>query len=231
MLNILVIDDERPTLSMFRLFLSAYGYNVNTAENGEKGLEIFNRVKPEIVFTDLKMPGMDGLEVLKRIRESDIDSQVIIITGHGDMDKAVKALDLDAADFINKPVEREALDAALLRAERRIDYSLESDCSIKHSLANNTLTLEIKGKITKDSKEKFSTMLTDIKIADISFVTISFDSNFSINRDGISSLMEFLNTLQGNGAATSLTGLSYNFRKIFQMVGIHRSAEIDDSDG
>ena len=55
MIKILVIDDEKPTLSMFRLFLKAYGYDVYIAEDGEKGLKIFNEISPEIVFTDLKM--------------------------------------------------------------------------------------------------------------------------------------------------------------------------------
>ena len=109
-MKILVIDDEKPTLSMFKLFLTAYGYEVHVAEDGEKGLEMFNTLSPEIVFTDIKMPGIDGLEVLRRIRKTNTDSQVIIITGHGDMEKAVEALDLDASDFINKPVFKNSSD-------------------------------------------------------------------------------------------------------------------------
>ncbi|MGM0642444.1 MAG: response regulator, partial [Thermodesulfobacteriota bacterium] len=119
-MKVLVIDDEKPTLSMFRLFLSAYGYTVFIAEDGEEGIRVFEKQEPEIVFTDLKMPGMDGLEVLKKIREKKIGSEVIIITGHGDIDKAIQALDFDASDFINKPVEKAALDAALKRAHARI---------------------------------------------------------------------------------------------------------------
>ena len=65
------------------------------------------------------MPGIDGLEVLRQIQKFNQTSQVIIITGHGDMEKAVEALDLEASDFINKPVERQALNSALARAEKR----------------------------------------------------------------------------------------------------------------
>ncbi|MBW2654843.1 MAG: response regulator, partial [Deltaproteobacteria bacterium] len=65
-MKILVIDDEKPTLSMFKLFLTAYGYDVYTAEDGEKGLALFDEISPEIVFTDIKMPGIDGLQVLRR---------------------------------------------------------------------------------------------------------------------------------------------------------------------
>ncbi|MFH1083800.1 MAG: response regulator, partial [Pseudomonadota bacterium] len=115
--KILIIDDEKPTLAMFRLFLGAYGYEVFTAENGEEGLEVFERERPPIVVTDIKMPGMDGFEVLRRIKEIEPSTEVIIITGHGDMDLAVKALDFNATDFINKPIQRSSLDAALKRAK------------------------------------------------------------------------------------------------------------------
>ncbi len=118
--KILVIDDERATLAMFRLFLEAYGYTVLTAENGTQGLEVFKKERPPIVLTDVKMPGMDGFEVLQQIKEMDSDSEVIVITGHGDMDLAIQALNLNASDFINKPIQKEALDVALRRAEERL---------------------------------------------------------------------------------------------------------------
>jgi hypothetical protein len=86
--KILVIDDEKPTLSMFLLFLKAYGYEVLLAENGAQGLKIFEAESPAIVFTDLKMPGMDGFEVLDRIKSQSPETEVIVITGHGDMDLA-----------------------------------------------------------------------------------------------------------------------------------------------
>ncbi len=118
--KILVIDDEKPTLAMFRLFLAAYGYEVLTAENGSQGLELFERERPPIVLTDIKMPGMDGLGLLKKIKSIAPATEVIVMTGHGDADLAVQALDLDATDFIHKPIQRAALDAALGKARERI---------------------------------------------------------------------------------------------------------------
>ncbi len=120
MVKILVIDDEKATLSMFRLFLEAYGYLVLTAENGMEGLEIFRREKPAIVITDIKMPGIDGLAVLQRIKDIDPKAGVIVITGHGDADLAQRALASNAVDFIPKPIEKEALDAALKKAKERL---------------------------------------------------------------------------------------------------------------
>ncbi|MFH1152636.1 MAG: response regulator [Pseudomonadota bacterium] len=227
MLKILIIDDEKPTLAMFRLFLSAYGYQVDTAETGEIGLKIFREKKPDIVFTDLKMPGMDGLEVMNQIRQSSIPSQVIVITGHGDMEKAINALDLDAADFINKPVERQALDAALLRAERRMDYVASPRMDLKHEFHNHNLDMEIGGNINETSMEIFSAIMKLSEIRTINEVSIRFDTNFSINRQGIASLISFLQFLKTSGAHIRLKGLSYNFRIIFKMVGIHRAADFD----
>ncbi len=105
---------------MFQLFLEAYGFEVLTAEKGEEGIEVFKAEHPSIVFTDIKMPGIDGFEVLKRIKALSPESVVIVITGHGDKDLAKRALDLKATDFIYKPVQKEALDAALLRAEKAL---------------------------------------------------------------------------------------------------------------
>ena len=105
---------------MFRLFLEAYGYLVLTAENGSEGIEIFAKEKPAIVITDIKMPGIDGLAVLQRIKDLDPQAGVIVITGHGDAELAQRALENDAVDFIPKPINRKALDAALKKAEKWI---------------------------------------------------------------------------------------------------------------
>ena len=118
--KILVIDDEKATLSMFRLFLGAYGYSVYTAENGTEGLEIFNKEKPAIVLTDIKMPGIDGLAVLQQIKQVAPQTAVIVITGHGDTALAEQAAALDAVDFISKPIKKEALDAALEKARKKL---------------------------------------------------------------------------------------------------------------
>jgi len=113
MKQILIIDDEKPTLAMFRLLLGAYGYDVLTAENGQKGIDIFKEERPSTVFTDIKMPGMDGLAVLKALKAIDPAIQVIVITGHGDEALAQQALDLAATTLLHKPIQREALDEAL----------------------------------------------------------------------------------------------------------------------
>ena len=123
MKKILVIDDERPILDMLELSLSSEGYKVLTAKDGDEALKVFKKESPKLILTDIKMPGMDGLEVLKRIKSLDNDAEVIVITGHGNMDSAIAALRHGASDFITKPIRNEVLMLALERAERKIAIS------------------------------------------------------------------------------------------------------------
>jgi signal transduction histidine kinase len=117
MSKILVIDDEESIRLLLKLSLTHKGYEVILAEDGEKGIEAFKQTRPPIVLTDIKMPGMDGIQVLKQIKQLDPDTRIIVITGHGEMESAIEALQLEASDFINKPVSDEALSVALKRAE------------------------------------------------------------------------------------------------------------------
>jgi len=121
MRKILLIDDEEGNVRVLSLSLKSDGYDVVTAHSGEEGINVFHKESPDIVLTDLKMPGMNGLEVLKQIKESKSETEVIIITGHGDIDSAVEALQYGASDFINKPIRDEGLSIALKRATEKID--------------------------------------------------------------------------------------------------------------
>jgi len=222
-MKILVIDDEKPTLSMFKLFLTAYGYDVYTAEDGEKGLALFDEISPEIVFTDIKMPGIDGLEVLRRIRKTGKPAEVIIITGHGDMENAVEALDLNASDFINKPVERQALDSALARAEKRKQMPQDMPFEFAGTIERNTFIILVKGKLTVSAKESFLSLFKSDSLKTIKEVRLIFDDSFSIDRSGISLLMAVIQDLRKKeGVAIGMENLSYNYVKVFQMVGIDK---------
>ena len=119
--KILLIDDEVDIVRVLSMSLRSDGYDVVTAYSGEEGLEVFDRESPNVVLTDIKMPGMDGLEVLKKVKALDPESEVIIITGHGDIDSAIEALQYGASDFINKPIRDEALSIALNRAKEKLD--------------------------------------------------------------------------------------------------------------
>ena len=118
--NILLVDDEEGIRRVLGISLEDAGYQVATAASGEEALEIFHRKQPTIVLTDIKMPGMGGVELLKMIKQAQPDTEVIMITGHGDMDLAIECLKLEAIDFITKPINDDALEIALKRANDKI---------------------------------------------------------------------------------------------------------------
>nr|HDN00617.1 response regulator [Deltaproteobacteria bacterium] len=146
MKKVLIIDDERPILEILDLSLTSEGYEVLTAENGEKALEIFEKQRPKLVLTDIKMPGIDGIEVLKRIKKVDDQVEVIVITGHGDMDTAVAALKYGASDFVTKPLKDEVLMVSIERAWKKIAMS--------EQLRNYTQNLEHKTEQYKRALQK-----------------------------------------------------------------------------
>ncbi len=224
--KILVIDDEKPTLSMFKLFLTAYGYEVFTAEEGETGLALFKKVLPEIVFTDIKMPGIDGLEVLRRIRQTNIAAEVIIITGHGDMGKALSALDLNASDFINKPVERQALNSALARAEKRIEISQIQPFEFSTQRYENQIKVFCKGRLSEPAEEDFKTLFNLPVFLDVEQIRLVLDDSFSIDRSGIFLLMEVLQDLNKRSVLLCIENLSYNYARVFQMAGVDKLATL-----
>ena len=118
--QILLVDDEEGICKILSISLQDIGYEVFTACNGEEALDIFLKKNPPIVLTDIKMPGMDGIELLRRIKHENPETEVIMITGHGDMDLAIKSLKHEATDFVTKPINDDVLEIALKRAKERI---------------------------------------------------------------------------------------------------------------
>lgn len=119
--KILLADDESGIRKVLGITLADMGYEVLTAENGEDALSIFAAQRPAIVLTDIKMPTIDGIELLRRIKQQAPDTEVIMISGHGDMDLAIKSLKLEATDFITKPINNDVLEIALKRALEKIE--------------------------------------------------------------------------------------------------------------
>lgn len=118
--KILLVDDEEGIRKVLGISLMDSGYQVLLAENGEQALAVFGQERPAIVLTDIKMPGMSGIEVLKKIKAMSPETEVIMITGHGDLELAIKSLQFEAVDFVTKPIRDETLEIALKRAHERI---------------------------------------------------------------------------------------------------------------
>ena len=132
--TILLVDDEAGIRTVLGISLQDSGYDVHTAESAKEALRLFEEIAPPIVLTDIKMPDMDGIELLRRIKKINPDTEVIMFTGHGDMGLAIKSLKNDATDFVTKPINDDVLEIALKRARERI--------SMRHQLREYTENLE-----------------------------------------------------------------------------------------
>jgi putative two-component system response regulator len=140
-ITILVVDDEKPIRQTVRYYLEDNDYNILEAENGRVGLELFNQKKPDLVLVDLRMPEVDGLDVLAHIAGQSPDTPVIVISGTGIIADVVEALRLGAWDYILKPIEdmsvllhavHKALERTrLIRENREYSQQLEEKVRIR----------------------------------------------------------------------------------------------------
>ena len=117
--HVAVIDDEDAMREGCRQTLAEEGYQTTVAANGEDGLRLVARDRPNVVLVDLKMPGVSGLEVLERIQRIDPQITTIVITGYGTTDSAVAAMQAGALDFLNKPFGPDKLLDAVARGLER----------------------------------------------------------------------------------------------------------------
>ncbi|MCG6927816.1 MAG: sigma-54 dependent transcriptional regulator [Acidobacteria bacterium] len=107
--RVLIVDDEEAVRSSLRMIFDYEGYEVLLAANGPAGLKMAEQESPDLVFLDIKMPQMDGLEVLKRLKADEPSPPVVVLSGHGTVKTAVEAVKLGAFDFIEKPPESERI--------------------------------------------------------------------------------------------------------------------------
>ena len=126
--KVLIIDDEESMRIACRQTLEMAGYSTVTAENGDSGLERLRQESFDVALLDLRMPGLPGIEVLKKLRQESPNTAVIIITGHGSIESAVQAIKLGAYDYLPKPFTPEALIAQVRRAETAARRALENAC-------------------------------------------------------------------------------------------------------
>ncbi len=125
--RVLVVDDEASARSGLEKLLSQDGFIVDTAEDGAAALEIAAERPPAVVVTDLKMPGMDGLSLLRKLREQDPHIPVIVVTAFGDVSSAVAAMRDGADDYLTKPVDVDALVVSIERANEHRSLRAETE--------------------------------------------------------------------------------------------------------
>ena len=123
--SLLLVDDEPGILNVLGIYLKDAGFIVQTVDNGKEASRMVKQGDFDIVLTDIRMPGLDGISLLKQIKKTSLETEVIMITGHGDYKLAIESLKLDAVDFITKPIDNDVLDIALKRATDRIENRKE----------------------------------------------------------------------------------------------------------
>src|SRR5476651_1431383 len=146
--RILVIDDEAAIRDSLRMTLEYNGYEFVGAATGQEGLALAEREAPDLVLLDIKMPGMDGMDVLGRLRSINDTLPVVMISGHGTTSTAVDAIKRGAADFLDKPFEStdrllvtisNALEHGRLRDENR---SLKKAVEVRHQMVGESHALK-----------------------------------------------------------------------------------------
>ncbi len=139
-----MIDDENSILESLKIFLSTMDYDVATASNGMEGIQYVHKEHPDLVITDLKMPDLDGLEVLARIRDIDDNIPCIIMTAYEDIDSTIKAMQLGAYDYIEKPIDTPRFKALIRRSleskslSERLTVAIEEDFE-KYDIKNKSI--------------------------------------------------------------------------------------------
>ncbi len=156
---ILTIDDEANIRQSFRGYLEDFDYNIIEAENGKVGIEQFEEHSPDLVLVDLRMPEVDGLDVLKHISESSPETPVIVVSGTGVISDAVNALRMGAWEYLLKPVEdmevlRHAVDKTLERAKLLQDKRAYQDHLEQEVLARTTELMEANDKLKAEVDQR-----------------------------------------------------------------------------
>ncbi|MBN1996861.1 response regulator [candidate division KSB1 bacterium] len=122
MANILIVDDEQDILETLPEVLQKWGHNTFIAENGLEGLRVFTDHPIDFVITDIKMPEMDGMELLERVMDIDKNCMVIFLTGYPSLDSAINAMRTGAFDYLVKPVNMDELKLRIVRGLERKEY-------------------------------------------------------------------------------------------------------------
>ncbi|MGN1221096.1 MAG: sigma-54-dependent transcriptional regulator [Candidatus Cryptobacteroides sp.] len=125
-MKLLIIDDERSIRNSLKEILADEGYDVDVAENGLQGLSMVEKEKYSVIFCDIKMPEMDGIEFLDKVEAMGIDAAVIMISGHGDIDTAVECIKKGAFDFIQKPLDLNRILITIKNATEKVSLVKET---------------------------------------------------------------------------------------------------------
>jgi len=153
--HILVMEDDRSVALGLEMVLSEEGYHVNLAGTGELALEAFKQKRFDLLVADLRLPGIDGMEVIKQVKKETPETEVIVITGYGTTAKAVEAMKLGVHDFLPKPFTEDQIKAAIgdalkVHAKKPAETVIQKPETKEEKLIQKREVLAILGRTTED---------------------------------------------------------------------------------
>ena len=184
--SILIVDDEVLTLNNLKRALEKEGYEILLADSGETGLEVFKKHRPNLILVDLMLPGIDGIEVLKQIKETDVNTVVIMITAYEIIEKAIQAMKLGAYDYLLKPFKISDLKVSVARA-------LELQ-SLRVRISETVETEKGKyyfNKITAKNKKMIEVLETTRKVASLDKTTVLIKGESGVGKELIARAIHY----------------------------------------
>ena len=190
--TILLVDDDASLRRVLAHHLSEAGYQVLTAANGKEGLEVFTSQQVEMVITDIQMPELSGLELMRRISVMSPDVVVLVITAYGSIETAVEAMKLGAYDYITKPFNREELlltvskglqYTALVRENRSLKQFIESRFSLDNMIGSSSAMRRVYTLVEKVARTDLAVLITGESGTGKELIAKAIHQN-SVRRDG-----------------------------------------------
>jgi two-component system cell cycle response regulator CtrA len=156
-MRVLLVEDDRPTAQSIEIMLKSEGYVVDHSEFGEDGLEIGKLYEYDVIVLDLMLPDIDGYEVLRRLRDSKVETPVLILSGLGEMDHKIKGLGYGADDYLTKPFDKRELVARVQAIVRRARGHAQATVEIGDLKVDlNARTVEVAGEPVHLTGKEFS---------------------------------------------------------------------------
>ena len=220
----LIVDDEPNVRRVLSTLLEQAGWATTRAESGEQALDLVRAQDPDLVLTDLKMPGMDGMELLGRIQDSFPEIPVILLTAHGTITNAVEAMKLGAHDFITKPFDRDEVLELVKKALGQAEMAFVGQTAIVYPNGDDAVAI---AKVLRDFNKEHEVGSVKMGLVDGQLITPEEFQSFADlpSRDELVAKVLYLIQYPITGLATALSSILRNFVVVLDAVRQERENE------